>query len=113
MAFTEAKPACDKIENRPGCIQSALSILGDKWTPLLLGQLVSSSKTFGDLEKVLVGISPRTLSQRLSMLEDKKILSKILYNAHPPRYRYELTVKGRELQAVLIKMAEWGEKYHN
>ncbi len=112
MAFQTVKPACMSIEKRPGCIQSALKILGDKWTPLLLGQLVSGQKTFGELEIDLAGISPRTLSDRLSKLEISEIITKNKYNEHPPRYKYGLTAKGQELQEVLVKMAEWGEKYH-
>ncbi len=111
MAFSTVKPPCTSIESRPGCIQSALKILGDKWTPLLLGQLVSGQKTFGELETDLAGISPRTLSDRLTKMEQSEIIKKVKYNDHPPRYRYALSEKGRELQDVLVKMAEWGEKY--
>ncbi len=113
MSFDTLKPACSTIETRPGCIQAALEILGDKWSPLLLGQLVSGQKTFGELELMLTGISPRTLSARLEKLLDQEIIKKNQYNAHPPRYKYELTEKGTGLQEVLLKMADWGEKYHN
>lgn len=112
MSFETIKPQCEKVENRPGCIQAALAILGDKWTSLLLGQLVSGAKTFGELENVLTGISPRTLSARISKLEDESIISRQQYNAHPPRYRYMLTSKGSELQSVIAQMAAWGEKYY-
>lgn len=112
MAFDTLKPQCSKLEKRPGCIQAALEILGDKWTPLLLGQLVSGQKTFGELELMLTGISPRTLSARLTKLEDEGIIKKNQYNAHPPRFKYDLTEKGRGLQEVLQQMADWGEKYH-
>ncbi len=111
MAFTTPKPAAEKVEKRAGCIQSALCVLGDKWSPLLIGQLVSSPMTFGDLETMLSGISPRTLSARLSKLESSRIVQKNLYNDHPPRYKYQLTTKGLELQEVLQNMAAWGEKY--
>lgn len=100
------------IEEKPGCIQSALCILGDKWTPLLLSELVQRDLTFSDLEKSLEGISPRTLSNRLDKLLHEEIIQKILYCEKPKRYRYSLTKKGNELQTVLRKMAEWGEKYH-
>ncbi len=113
MSFATLKPQCEAVENRPGCIQSALCILGDKWTPLLIGQLVSGAKTFGELEVVLVGISPRTLSARIHKLQDDMIVSKIRYKDHPPRFKYELTTKGRGLQEILIKMAEWGETYRD
>lgn len=101
------------IENRPGCIQAALSILGDKWSPLLLGQLVDGSKTFGELELALSGISPKTLSERLNRLYTENVVAKHMYNQHPPRYRYELTKKGQELQEILRAMAGWGDKYQS
>ena len=104
---------CHSIESKPGCIQTALAILGDKWTPLLLGHLTEGAKTFSDLELVLANISPRTLSQRLEKLAFEQIIQKNCYCNHPPRYRYELTDKGRELQNVLLAMAKWGGKYHN
>lgn len=108
---TTAVP-CTAIENRPGCIQAALTILGDKWTPLLLGLLVEGPKTFSELETILSGISPKTLSERLARLTGQKVVSKLMYNQHPPRYRYELTEKGQELQEILRAMASWGDKYH-
>ena len=92
-------------------MQAALCVLGDKWTPLLLGQLIAGPKTFGELELQLAGISPRTLSARLTKSEDGNILEKTKYNEHPPRYKYQLTQKGTELQDILQNMASWGEKY--
>ena len=100
------------VENRPGCIQAALCILGDKWSPLLISLLVESGKTFGELETDLVGISPKTLSERLARLISLKVVDKHMYNEHPPRYRYELTKKGQEFETILKAMATWGDKYH-
>lgn len=111
MSFDSPKPICEKLEKRPGCIQTALRIVGDKWSPLLLGQLMEGEKTFGELEIELAGISPRTLSQRLEMLASEKIIAKKQYCKHPPRYKYGLTEKGLELQAALKKLADWGAKY--
>lgn len=113
MSFASVDTVRSQVEKRPGCIQSALNIVGDKWSPLLLGQLVGGAMTFSELETALSGISPRTLSGRLNKLESEKIITRRQYNAHPPRYKYELTDKGRELQDVLVKMAVWGEKYHD
>ncbi len=113
MTFKSPKPPCEKLEKRAGCIQSALCILGDKWTPLLLGQLVSGQKTFVELELGLAGISPRTLSGRLSMLIDEEIIKKSLYNSRPPRYKYLLTEKGESLLDILQDMSEWGNKYQS
>lgn len=112
MSFSTVKPQCEAVESRPGCIQAALCILGDKWSPLLISQLVSGSKTFGELEELLEGISPRTLSARLTKLQEEAIISRDQYQAHPPRYRYLLSEKGQGLQDILTKMAEWGEQYN-
>ena len=103
----------NKIEQKPGCIGSALKIIGDKWTALILRDLSTDPHTFSELESALDGISPRTLSQRLEMLISEKIISKNIYCQHPPRYYYSLTDKGIELQNVLLSMAEWGAKYHS
>ncbi len=111
MSFNATKPPCKTIETKPGCIQAALCVLGDKWSPLLVGQLVSDAMTFGELELSLTGISPRTLSARLDKLQVDGIVIKKQYNTHPPRYTYNLTEKGKELQDILTKMAEWGAKY--
>lgn len=111
MNHTTLKVPCNAIENRPGCIQAALHILGDKWSPLLIGQLVDGHKTFGELEIALVGISPRTLSSRLEKLTSERVVDTEQYCKHPPRYKYGLTQKGKELQSILVKMASWGERY--
>lgn len=99
-------------EPRTGCIQAALEIIGDKWTGLLLRALTECPKTFGELESELVGISPRTLSQRLDKLESEQITTKVIYCERPPRYKYALTEKGADLKNVLKDMAVWGEKYN-
>jgi DNA-binding HxlR family transcriptional regulator len=111
-AHPTATVPCTAVENRPGCIQAALTILGDKWSPLLLGLLVDGPKTFGELEESLAGISPKTLSERLARLCGEQVVAKHMYHQHPPRYRYELTAKGRGLEEILRAMATWGDKYH-
>lgn len=100
-----------EIERKPGCIESTLRIIGDQWTALLLRDLSLAPCTFSQLESSLKSISPRTLSQRLEHLLQQGIIEKQLYCPHPPRYQYALTKKGIELEDVLEKMAEWGEKY--
>lgn len=98
---------------QPLCIESALRIIGDKWTAKILRDISSGNTTFSALEKSLECISPRTLSQRLDMLESESIVSKQQYCQHPPRYQYVLTNKGTELQEVIQKMAEWGGRYYS
>jgi DNA-binding HxlR family transcriptional regulator len=104
-------PLCEKVEKRPGCILAALHVVGDKWTPFLVARLVGKAHTFGELEMLLPGISPRTLSARLQKLDAQEIIVKEQYEDRPPRSRYALTPKGEELTKILLQMATWGEKH--
>ena len=101
------------IESKVGCIATAMEIIGNKWTALILRDLVSGARRFGELEKLVGGINPRTLSQRLDDLESHHIITKETFNEVPPRVTYTLTEKGRDLVPVLQQMAAWGEKYYN
>ena len=109
MKLTSRRP--DKIESRDGCVANALTILGNKWTALLLRDLAEGPKRFCEFERSLQGISPRTLSQRLDDLECHGIVTKKSFAEVPPRIEYTLTQKGKDLIPVLQQMAAWGTKY--
>ncbi|MBI2285486.1 helix-turn-helix transcriptional regulator, partial [Candidatus Saccharibacteria bacterium] len=94
------------------CVAKALSIMGNKWTALLIMELAAGPSRFSALEAALRGISPRTLSQRLDKLEQQKIITRKNYAEVPPRVEYDLTAKGRDLIPILKSMAAWGDKYH-
>lgn len=102
-----------KIEKHPGCVAEAASIMGNKWTALLIMELAKGSSRFCAMESTLEGISPRTLSQRLDELEKEKIITKKKYAEVPPRVEYTLTGKGRDLIPILRSMATWGNKYYS
>jgi len=101
-----------KIEPHEGCVASALKVLGNKWTALILLDMADSQKRFCEIERSLPGISPRTLSQRLEELVEHKIITKKAFAEVPPRVEYTLTDKGRDFIPVLRQMANWGTKYH-
>ncbi|HUC78689.1 MAG TPA: helix-turn-helix domain-containing protein [Candidatus Saccharimonadales bacterium] len=101
-----------KIEKHPGCIAEALSIIGNKWTALLVMELAKGNTRFCHIETSLKGISPRTLSQRLDYLADKSIITKQNFQEMPPRVEYTLTKKGYDLLPILQSMASWGNKYY-
>ena len=101
-----------KIEKHPGCVAEALSIIGNKWTALLVMELAKGTTRFSHLETSLKGISPRTLSQRLDYLVDKSIITRQNFSEMPPRVEYLLTKKGYDLIPILQSMASWGDKYY-
>lgn len=110
---TQAKQAPITLEPRVGCIASAMEIIGSKWTALILRDLCNGPQRFGELEKSVGAINPRTLSQRLDDLEQHGIVTKQSYAEVPPRIEYTLTSKGEDLVPVLKQMAAWGEKYYD
>ena len=89
-------------------IEKTLEVVGSKWTVLILRELETSIRRFGELEKALKGISPRTLSLRLTSLEEQGIVDRKIYPEVPPRVEYKLTVLGRSLESVLKSMHAWG-----
>lgn len=99
------------IEPKVGCIATAMEIIGNKWTALILRDLFSGPKRFCELEKSVGSINPRTLSQRLDALEEQGIVTKATFAEVPPRIEYALTEKGRDLLPILKQMAAWGTKY--
>lgn len=100
------------VEPKVGCIASAMEIIGNKWTALILRDLMTGPKRFCELEKTVGKINPRTLSQRLDDLEQHKIVTRKSYAEVPPRIEYTLTQKGEDLLPILQQMAAWGDKYH-
>jgi DNA-binding HxlR family transcriptional regulator len=98
-------------EPKCGCIAAALRVLGDKWSALIVRELTAGAKRFGELESGLPGISPRTLSQRLDLLEECEILTKAVFAQVPPKVEYKLTAKGEDLIPILESMIRWGDRY--
>jgi len=93
-------------------IARALDVIGEKWALLILRDLFrKGSRRFQDLEASLAGVAPNTLSARLKTLESAGIVATRLYEAHPPRFEYILTEKGRALGPVLKALHGWGERY--
>jgi DNA-binding HxlR family transcriptional regulator len=94
-----------------GCVKAATEILGDKWTPQLLRFFVNEDIVrFCQLQDLVGGINPRTLSARLSSLEEEFIIEKLTTNSSS-RCEYKLTSKGRDLLPILQDMQVWSKKY--
>lgn len=92
-------------------IEKALDVLGGKWTFLIIRDLQCGTKRFGELRKSLVGVSPKTLSERLKELEEKGVVTRTAYATIPPTVEYALTEKGRSLHPIIKAMKLWGSKW--
>ncbi|MEK7605080.1 MAG: helix-turn-helix domain-containing protein [Patescibacteria group bacterium] len=91
-------------------VSKTLKIIGSKWTILILHELCGGTKRFGQLQRALPGISPKTLSERLQQLEKNKIITKKIFAEIPLHVEYTLTEKGKSLKVVIDQMALWGQQ---
>ena len=92
-------------------VAACAEIIGAKWTALLVHDLSEGPRRFTELEHSCVGISPRTLSERLRALEDEGIVIRRSYAESPPRVEYELTAKGEALLPIIDAMRGFGRDW--
>jgi len=95
----------------PCNIAQTLNIVGDRWTLLILHDILIGNTTFNELKKNLEGISANILSDRLKHLEEVGLVESSLYTKHPPRYQYTLTKSGQELEPVFDALLIWGRHH--
>jgi DNA-binding HxlR family transcriptional regulator len=96
----------------PTCpVEVALYLMGDRWKVLIIRELLSGTKRFGELKKGVTGISQKVLTQHLRQMEERLLLTRRVYAQIPPRVEYTLTTAGRNLKVILDKMHECGEHY--
>ena len=85
--------------------------MGDKWTLLIVRDLLSGPRRFVELQRVLPGISTEQLRSRLNRMVADGMLTRKRYREVPPRVDYELTERSRELAPVLGELARWGYEW--
>ena len=86
-------------------------IISGKWTLLVIRDLAAGNRRFCELERSLLGISPRTLSLRLRALEECGVVERHTYPEVPPRVEYGLTEKGRALEPLIDDMRSYGMRW--
>ncbi len=92
-----------------GCpVARTAQIISNKWTPLIVRDLARGERRFSQLQRSLVGISPKTLTERLKYLEAVAVIERRCYAEVPPRVVYSLTEKGRALLPVIESMRAYG-----
>ena len=96
----------------PVCaVDTAIGLIGSKWSLNILRDLCSGKKRTSELMKSLPGISPRTLSDRLRELEETGLISRTSFAEIPPRVEYALTVKGLVVKPLINALADFGSKF--
>jgi len=101
----------EREEECMASINHAQSILGGKWSFLVLAQLSMRSQRFNQMRRQLGDISTKSLTDTLRHLEQNGIISRTVFPTVPVTVEYSLTQKGREFQAILLEMYTWGHKW--
>jgi len=91
--------------------QSAVELIGRRWTGAIVRSMLCGSLRFSDILHNVPGLSDRLLSERLRELETAGIVSRTVYPETPVRIEYALTEKGRELQEIVLSLSAWASRW--
>src|SRR3954451_22954782 len=95
-----------------GCgLEAALAVVGGKWKPIVLWQLAQGSRRFGELRRLVTGISEKMLIQQLREMEADGIVVREDFREIPPRVEYSLTEFGVSLGQALKPLCDWGREH--
>ena len=97
---------------RSSCpVAGALDLVGDRWTLLVVRDLLRGKRRYGDLAASSERIPTNILADRLRRLEQGGVVERVQYSARPPRYEYRLTQRGEDLRPAIRSLAAWGLQY--
>ena len=97
--------------DRPCPITKAAKVLGRKWTLEMIYYL-RERRRFCELQEIVGGVNPTTLTQRLKVLEQAGIVERYAISNAPRHVEYDLTEKGRDLLSVLYPLEEWVQRWY-
>ncbi|MFB4278589.1 MULTISPECIES: winged helix-turn-helix transcriptional regulator [unclassified Nonomuraea] len=100
----ESAASCDEL-------QSILSRVGEKWAPLVMGELGSGPRRFNELRRSLSPITQRMLTATLRGLERDGLITRTVHPTVPPQVTYDLTDAGRELLGIISQVANWAGRH--
>ena len=98
----------EELDQQPCSVARTLSVIGDRWTLLILRDCFMKVRRFDDFQSRL-GIGRPILADRLQKLVDNFVLTKMAYQTNPMRYEYRLTQKGLDLHPVIMSIVHWGD----
>ena len=101
-----------KSKDLPKCpIETTLKMLGCKWKVLIIRELLTGTKRFGELKRAVTGITQKVLTSKLREMEELGLLEREVYLQIPPKVEYTLTDIGYSLRPVLESLKCWGKDY--
>jgi DNA-binding HxlR family transcriptional regulator len=92
-------------------VARSLDVVGERWTLLVLRDIMNRRRKFKELLETCEGISPNLLADRLKRLEERGMIERRFYSDHPPRAEYRLTDKGKAFVPVIQELYKWGREW--
>jgi DNA-binding HxlR family transcriptional regulator len=92
-------------------VACALDVVGDRWTLLVIRDLLGGKRRYGDFAASAEKIPTNILADRLKRLEREGLIARVPYSTRPLRVEYHLTPQGRELGRAVDALATWGLKH--
>jgi DNA-binding HxlR family transcriptional regulator len=92
-------------------VEATVDVAGGKWKPIIIYHLLSGTRRFGELRKLIPAVTQRSLTLQLRELESSGVIERKVYAQVPPRVEYTLTEFGVTLGPVLEAMKLWGDSY--
>ncbi|MCC7133157.1 MAG: helix-turn-helix transcriptional regulator [Gemmatimonadales bacterium] len=99
-----------ELHRQPCSVARALSVVGDRWTLLVLRDFFLGVRRFDHFQERL-GVTRHVLANRLRRLVEAGVLERVAYQSRPRRYEYRLTAKGRDLYPVIVGLTSWGDRW--
>ncbi len=100
------------VKDLPKCpVETSLMMLNSKWKFLILRELLTGTKRFGELKKAVGKITQKVLTSNLREMEDNGIVERKVFPEVPPRVEYTLSDIGYSMAVILDAMADWGSAY--
>ena len=103
--------AIEPVELPPCPVETTLTLISDKWKVLILRDLLTGTKRFGELKKSIGHVSQKVLTAQLRQMEASGLLTRTVYAEVPPRVEYTLTDLGYSLKPIMDAMRDWGINY--
>ena len=112
MSTNDAAQGSSRSALRSSCpVAGALDLVGDRWTLLVVRDLLRGKRRYGDLAASSERIPTNILADRLRRLEQGGVVERVQYSVRPPRYEYRLTPRGKALSPAIRSLAAWGLEY--
>jgi DNA-binding HxlR family transcriptional regulator len=92
-------------------VETTLKVIGGRWKVLIIRELITGVKRFGELQRALPGITQKMLTQQLREMEEDGIIHRQVYAQIPPKVEYTLTPLGESLKPILYAMHEWAVEH--